>query len=219
MNPSMFPFEFIRNHLHEVDRKLNKYKVLFIDDEILNLKYFKKLVTAAGVLCTSDSDEALKLIKKHKRKLALVLADQHMPGLQGHEILKFAAEKCPDAVRMIVTGNLSRGGNWEKRAELQKEIDAFAMDIIEKPWSGYTMDKIVKTAVRYYLYRKYYTKTPYNIRDYYASIVWEYQRMGNPPLALDLLQKAENRTIGVMDLIPDRLVYWKGDGFNTIAKN
>lgn len=215
----MFPFEFIRHHLAEADQKLSKYKVLFIDDELLNLKYFKKMITAAEVLCASEGTEALKLIKKHKRRLALVLADQHMPGLQGHEILKFVSEKCPDAVRMIVTGSLSRGGNWKKRAELQKEIDAFAMDIIEKPWSSYDMDKIVKTAVRYYIYRKYYTQTPYNIRDYYASIVWEYQRKGNPPLGSDLLEKAENKTIGAMDLIPDRLLHWKGDGFTSIHNN
>ena len=202
----MSPSEFIKHHLNQVDREIGNYKVLFIDDERLNLKYFKKVTKVAEVLCAINGEEALDLINKYQNNIALVLADQHMPGLQGHEILKIVSEQCPHAVRMIVTGSISIGRNWEKRDAIKLAIDISAMDVIEKPWSGYDMEKVIRTAIRYYIYRKQYNQGSRHIREYYSAIIKEYQSADNPPLNQELQKKIALGTIGAMDLIPDRLL-------------
>jgi two-component system response regulator HupR/HoxA len=120
------------------------FPILIVDDEPEILRTFEfnyrrdfTIVTAGAV------DEALELLRAHD--VAVVIADQRMPGRTGVELLTAARELRPDALRLILTGytdmeTLVRGVNegeiyryvtkpWdssELRGILRQAIDAFA---------------------------------------------------------------------------------------------
>ena len=62
--------------------------ILIVEDNGLNMKLFRDLLTAHGyvTLETSDSAEALELVRQHRPNL--VLMDIQLPNVSGLEIIK-----------------------------------------------------------------------------------------------------------------------------------
>lgn len=62
--------------------------VLFCDDDIMVRRTSVRMLEYAGyrVLAAEDAEKALELYEKHQQDLALLIADQTMPGLSGSEL-------------------------------------------------------------------------------------------------------------------------------------
>lgn len=80
-------------------------KILCVDDDanILtgitrNLRKQFEIDTAVGALA------ALKMLEKDS-PYAVIVSDMQMPGMNGIEFLNIARQKCPDTVRVMLTGN------------------------------------------------------------------------------------------------------------------
>ena len=63
-----------------------EYPVLYVDDEIENLRIFElSFRRDFSVLVASNAEDGLEII--NERPVAIVLSDQRMPGMAGTEFL------------------------------------------------------------------------------------------------------------------------------------
>ena len=66
-------------------------KLLVLDNEVLILKSLERLFEGDyEVFATSDADTALRQVRGHD--IAVILCDERMPGMSGHEFLRRARE-------------------------------------------------------------------------------------------------------------------------------
>ena len=80
-----------------------QYALLFVDDEEAILESLQVLFEDDYVVHTAHSgEEGLEVLEREE--VAVVIADQRMPGMQGDEFLKRAIEVRPQAIRMMITG-------------------------------------------------------------------------------------------------------------------
>ena len=83
--------------------RLSNFTLLFVDDEadiVDSLKRsFRKGYT---VLTATSGNEAVELLKI--RSVDLIISDQRMPGMTGDELLAWAKDMQPDAIRILLTG-------------------------------------------------------------------------------------------------------------------
>lgn len=79
-------------------------KILVVDDEPANLQKLRRtFVHRYEVLAAASGEEALELARRHD-DIAVIVADQRMPGISGVEFLRRTLDLLPHAVRIILTG-------------------------------------------------------------------------------------------------------------------
>lgn len=105
----------------------DRYRLLFVDDEPDMLdtlrRAFRKeydIVTAQGGVAAVDV--------LRTQPVDLVLSDQRMPDMTGDEVLKFAREHQPDAIRILLTGYS------DIESIVRCVNDAGIYKYISKPW-------------------------------------------------------------------------------------
>ena len=83
---------------------MTRAKILYIDDEEINLNNFAmSFEDDFEVLTAISGSKGLELFKQHK-DIAVIVADQRMPGMSGVEMLTKIYQKDPDPIRIILTG-------------------------------------------------------------------------------------------------------------------
>jgi signal transduction histidine kinase len=120
--------------------------VLFVDDEPENLAVFEAACAERfSVLTTSTAAEALELLRSHE--VAVLLADQRMPGMTGLELLEKVHTLFPEVVRMLVTAY----------SDLQTATDAInrgqVRRYLKKPWEHDELLSTLSEGVDYYQMR------------------------------------------------------------------
>lgn len=108
-------------------RDYREYPVLYVDDEVENLRIFELTFRREFSIHTATSgDEGLEILAREP--VAMVLSDHRMPGMTGTEFLSRVAEVDPKTVRVMVTAY----GDVET---LQEAInDGHIYRFIPKPW-------------------------------------------------------------------------------------
>ena len=106
-----------------------KHSILYVDDEIENLRSFYAVFRRDyDIVTSSDPEEALELITQ--KQFDLILSDQRMPGITGVQFLTKAGEilgeKMPKS--MIISGYSPS----DIADEAFDKLDLFAF--ISKPW-------------------------------------------------------------------------------------
>ncbi len=82
---------------------MTKLKLLYVDDEKVNLTNFKIAFKREYLILTATSGhEALKVFKDND-DIAIVVADQRMPGMTGVELLHDIKKRNEDVIRIILT--------------------------------------------------------------------------------------------------------------------
>src|SRR6185369_8772672 len=77
--------------------------VLAVDDEPVNQRAIRRTLSEdCRVLTAGGGAEALELMARHP--VALVIADQRMPGMSGAELLAEIVERHPNVIRIVLTG-------------------------------------------------------------------------------------------------------------------
>ena len=106
----------------------NKKAVLFVDDEKIVLEVGSLMLQKLGyrVIAVSDGNRAIEILKENK--VAFVLLDLLMPGMNGFEIYHKLKKIQPNA-KIILTSGYS-GDQSEKRCEIIG-FDGF----IQKPFN------------------------------------------------------------------------------------
>jgi two-component system NtrC family sensor kinase len=120
-----------------------KFSVLYVDDETGNLIVFKKnFEQHFNVITTESPLEAMKLLERCG--IAVLLADQKMPGMTGVELLAHAKAHYPDVIRMIITAY----------SELDIAVNAINLGHVHryicKPWRPDELLTIIQSNIELY---------------------------------------------------------------------
>ena len=119
-------------------------RVQIVDDEPNVLNSLRRILRSDKwqLECCSDPNEALEALQHDE--YAVIISDYKMPGLDGITYLRFARQRQPDAVRMVLTGQNDREAML--RAINQAEIHRFLL----KPWDDYELVSAVQSAIALY---------------------------------------------------------------------
>ena len=87
-----------------------KTKILFVDDEEDVLTGLRRMLYSLGgaweMTFVRSGDEALERMAKNEQDI--VVADLHMPGMGGGELLRRLREQYPGTVRIALTGHADK---------------------------------------------------------------------------------------------------------------
>ncbi len=117
-------------------------RVLIVDDDARVRSGLRLTLTDADhdVLEASEADEALELLRS--RRVDVLISDEYMPIMRGHELLRVAAAKFPCVMRLMLTG----------RAELDVAVEAInsgsVFRFLRKPCPSEVLLQAVDEALR-----------------------------------------------------------------------
>jgi signal transduction histidine kinase len=117
-----------------------KFPILYVDDDRANLLTFcYALEKEFWIFTASSGEEALRRLMEED--VAVLVADQRMPGMTGVEVCARARELKPNVVRMIVTAY----------ADMKAATDAIncgqVSRYITKPWKEDELKAILRTGI------------------------------------------------------------------------
>ena len=125
----------------------SKYNILYIDDELHNLRTFKatfkwdyKIFTASSAF---DGFDILE-----QNPIHLIISDQRMAGLSGTEFFKRVIKRFPEPMRIILTG-------YSDMDVIIRAINECGIDrYITKPWNESDMRHSIEKILEVYQLRK-----------------------------------------------------------------
>jgi C4-dicarboxylate-specific signal transduction histidine kinase len=113
--------------------------VLYVDDERENRTAFEYAFDEFTVRTAPSGHDALELLRRGD--IAVLLADQRMPGMTGVELCMHARSLAPDAFRIIVTAY----------ADVQVATDAInrgeVSRFIMKPWRNADLAEVIRAGI------------------------------------------------------------------------
>ncbi len=124
------------------------YDILFVDDELISLKYFKKLFSNDFSILTCDNvSDAKKILDDNSNNIAILLTDQRMPGEKGTDLLSYSRQYHPHIIRLLTTAY----------SELDDAIEAVnsgeILRYLTKPWDFNILHADLKYAMDFFLMR------------------------------------------------------------------
>jgi signal transduction histidine kinase len=126
---------------------MEKFSILYVDDEDINLRIFKNTFRREyNVFTASNATSGLEILEKEK--IDLILSDQRMPEISGVEFLKMTLERHPKPNRILITA-------YTDFEALQKAInEARIFQYVQKPWNEDYLKEVIKNALELYLLKK-----------------------------------------------------------------
>ena len=115
--------------------------VLLVDDELNAVNALERTLREDGrvLLKTTDAKEGLEILRRED--VDVLICDQHMPGMSGAELLQEAKTVSPEAMRVMLTGNVSVD-NAIAAINLG-EVSYF----VGKPWDARELRTVVENAI------------------------------------------------------------------------
>jgi signal transduction histidine kinase len=134
-----------------VNQEANRYKILYVDDELLSLKYFQQIVSEDfDVITAPSAEEGMRVLEEHHASVGVVVSDQKLHGMQGTKFLSALREKYPDIMRILATAYADIG------TAVSAINEGAIYHYISKPWEPESlvltlqraMERFVLTAER-----------------------------------------------------------------------
>ena len=121
-------------------KKLNKLKLMVVDDELDNLDLlYRTFWKDFKVYRANNASEALAILEK-EGEMAVIISDQRMPEMNGSELLSLTVERFPDTIRILLTGF----------TDVEDLVDAInsgrVFKYITKPWNPNQLQTLVNQA-------------------------------------------------------------------------
>jgi response regulator RpfG family c-di-GMP phosphodiesterase len=122
------------------ERAARRPILLMVDDEVRILAALRRSLRREGyeILTAETPAEAIRLLDQHS--VDLILSDQKMPGMSGMALLAEAAQRQPEAVRLLITG-------WTENVPPDdlKALDVRAL--VPKPWQDAQLKQLLRDAL------------------------------------------------------------------------
>lgn len=117
------------------------HTVLLVDDNADVLAALRRSLRRANarIETTTSPEEAARRLET--LPVDLIISDVDMPVMNGHELMRVARERCPEAVRVLLTGSASKGS--AVRAINEGEVHRF----LEKPFDPTALRQLVAEAL------------------------------------------------------------------------
>ncbi|MFQ3598605.1 MAG: response regulator [Chloroherpetonaceae bacterium] len=120
----------------------DKPEILLIDDEPLVLDSLKILFKRDYKVLTAESGEqGINELRKHP-DVKVVISDQRMPGLLGHETLREIKKINPHSIRILLTGYS------DLEAILNSVNSGEVFRYINKPWDSTRLTQVVQLGIQ-----------------------------------------------------------------------
>ena len=138
---------------------MKKNIVLIIDDEENVLNSLKRLLRKEpySVITTTSPKKALKFLER--MKVSLIITDQKMDEISGEEVIRQAAQICPETDFMVLTGYSDTMGKVQSSA---------ALIVVQKPWNDDELKQLIRKTLDTDNYSKVLT-TVTNQEEYICS--------------------------------------------------
>ncbi|MBN2519900.1 MAG: response regulator [Bacteroidales bacterium] len=118
-----------------------KTKILYVDDEPINLKLFEiNFAKKYDVFVASNGFQGYELLNKELDVL-IVISDMKMPEMTGIEFIRKAKEKFPDKKYYILTG-------YEINTEILEALNSgLIVKYFSKPFNIKEIEKTINDAI------------------------------------------------------------------------
>jgi DNA-binding NtrC family response regulator len=119
------------------DREIN---LLFVDDEPMIVQSLTAIFRRQyNVFTATSGKEAIDVIRA--KKIHIIISDQRMPGMMGHELLKNVKALSPSTIRILLTG-------YSDLESIINSVNAGEVfRYINKPWKVDSLRQTIKIAV------------------------------------------------------------------------
>jgi CheY-like chemotaxis protein len=115
-----------------------KYNLLYVDDEVLNLRLFKNSFRRDfDISLANSAQEGLKMLENNE--FDVVITDQQMPEMTGVELLAIINEKYSEIPpnRLIISG-------YSVTEEIEKAFSEYKLfRFVSKPWKYEELKQII----------------------------------------------------------------------------
>jgi CheY-like chemotaxis protein len=120
-------------------KNTDKPKILYVDDEKINLQLFRYTFEKNFTIVLADSGyDGLEKIKTDT-SISVVISDMKMPGLNGLEFIKMLKQIRADLPCLLLTG-------YENTAEIEQAIDSeLIVANIIKPFKKQEVESCINT--------------------------------------------------------------------------
>lgn len=120
----------------------SKPVILFVDDEELSRKYFKRFFAQDyEVLCAENGRAGFELFRAHREEIGIVVTDQMMPEMTGIELLQILREEEKSVVRILST---AYADSEAVALGLKSGLIEF---FVTKPWDLMNLEETLRQAV------------------------------------------------------------------------
>ena len=121
---------------------MDKVKILYVDDEILNLQLFEiNLEEQYHILIADNALKGYEILSEHK-DIRIVFSDMKMPQTNGIEFIKIAKEKYPNIKYYILTG-------YGINAEIREALDTgLILKYFSKPFDMVEIVKEIENIIK-----------------------------------------------------------------------
>ena len=116
-----------------------KYNILFVDDERRILTALRSIFRRKyNVFLANSGLEALEILGT--QSINVIVSDQRMPNMLGHELLSKVHKHHPETMRLLLTGFM------DKEAIIETINEGEIYRFINKPWNNDEIYKIIAEA-------------------------------------------------------------------------
>lgn len=127
--------------MHQMIDMNSRIKILYVDDEAINLRLFAiNFGSKYDVLTAESGQQGLELLDIN-RDTPVVVSDLRMPGMNGIEFIKKAKEKYPEKRFFILTG-------FEITEMIQEALETgLIQKYFRKPFNKVEIDYAISEAI------------------------------------------------------------------------
>ena len=117
-----------------------KHKVLYVDDEPINLELLKiSFRKEYEVITAMSADDGLEILEKNP-DVRLIISDLKMPFMDGFEFIKAIKKRYEDKICMLLTGYM------ESEVMLEGINKDLIFKYIIKPWKKDELSQFIEEA-------------------------------------------------------------------------
>ena len=118
---------------------MERAKVLYVDDEVINLQIMKIVLKKYYEVITVDNGEDGLEILDREKDISIVISDMNMPKMNGIEFVKYAKTKYPNIGYYILTGYGING-------EIENALgDGLILQYFKKPFDMKAIEEIISS--------------------------------------------------------------------------